>query len=260
MFFINFATINGVKISAVIISFNEESNISDAIASVNWADEVLVVDSHSTDHTRDLAADAGARVVVRRWEGFASQKQFAVDQAGHDWIFSLDADERVSPELADEICALKDDDADGYRVPRLSFYMGRAIRHGGWYPDRQLRLFDRRKGKWKDVKVHESFVIDDRANVLDIKNDIVHFSVKNASHHHRMIGERYAPLAAEQMFADGKSTSPVKIAIAGPAAFMRTYVLKLGFLDGLPGLAIASFAAHHAFLKNLLLWEMQTER
>lgn len=251
------ATIDGVKISAVIIAFNEEANIAAAIESVSWADEVIVVDSESTDQTREIAAEFGARVLARKWTGFSDQKQFAVDQARNDWILSLDADERVSIELKDEILKLDLEKADGFRIPRLSFYMGRAIRHSGWYPDRQLRLFDRTKGKWKKVRIHESVEMKSGTRLGDLNHDILHFSVNNASHHHRMIGERYAPLAAEQMFQDGRRTSLLKIASAGPAGFFRAYVLKLGVLDGLPGLAIAAFAGHHAFLKHLLLWEIQ---
>ncbi|NOT48012.1 MAG: glycosyltransferase family 2 protein [Acidobacteria bacterium] len=254
------ATIDGVKISAVIIAFNEEENIAKAVESVSWADEVVVVDSESTDRTRDIAEGLGARVLIRKWTGFSDQKQFAVDQAANDWIFSLDADERVSPELKDEILRLDLEQADGFRIPRLSFYMGRAIRHSGWYPDRQLRFFNRTKGRWKKVHIHESVEMKSGTRLSQLENDIHHFSVNNASHHHRMIGERYAPLAAEQMFENGKRTSSFKIAIAGPAAFFRAYFLKLGFMDGLPGFSIASFAAHHAFLKHLLLWEKQTRK
>ncbi len=248
-----------MKISAVLISHNEEKNIADAIKSVDFADEVLVVDSESTDSTRDIASSLGARVITRSWPGFAAQKQFATDSAEHNWILSLDADERVSPELREEIQNLKNHatKADGYRIPRLSYYMGRPIRHGGWYPDRQLRLFDRSKGRWKEVRIHESFQMHDGAKVSELSSDIFHYSVENAAHHHRMIGERYAPLAAEQMFLEKRKTSPLKIAAAGPVAFIQTYLLKLGFFDGLPGFVIATFAAHHAFLKNLLLWEMQ---
>lgn len=246
-----------MKISAVIISFNEEANIADAIESVAWADEVIVVDSESTDRTREVAESLGAKVVVRAWTGFSEQKQFAVDQAGNDWVLSLDADERVLTALEHEIQGLDLSEADGFRIPRLTYYMGCQIRHSGWYPDRQLRLFNRTRGRWKKVHIHESVEMEVGARIKDLKNDIIHFSVKDASHHHQMIGERYAPLAAEQMFAAGKRTTPLKIATAGPSAFIRAYFLKLGFLDGLPGFAIASFAAHHAFLKNLLLWEKQ---
>lgn len=250
-----------MNISAVIITQNEENNIADAIASVLWADEILVVDSESTDRTVEIAEAAGARVIGREWPGFSAQKQFAVDSASNDWIFSLDADERVSQGLKDEILALKsqpeNDLADGYRIARLSYYMGRPIRHGGWYPDWQLRLFNRKKGLWKDVLIHESVEMNPGSTTARLKNDILHYSVENAAHHHRMIGERYAPLAAEQMFERGRRTSPFKIAAAGPAAFFQAYVLKAGFLDGFPGFCIARFAAHHAFLKHLLLWEMQ---
>lgn len=248
-------------ISAVIISYNEEKNIGDAIRSVEWADEILVVDSESIDETRSIASGLGAKVVVQKWLGFSAQKQFAVDSASNDLILSLDADERVSPGLREEIINLPDDSgplADGYRIPRRSIYMDRPIRHGGWYPDRQLRLFDRRKGRWKNVRIHESVSMDEGSAIAELKGDILHYSVENAAHHHRMIGERYAPLGAEQMFADGKRTSPLKIAAAAPAAFLRSYVLKLGFLDGLPGFVIAKFAAHHAFLKHLRLWETQS--
>ena len=134
--------------------------------------------------------------------------------------------------------------------------MGRPIRHGGWYPDRQLRLFNRTKGRWNDRRIHESFVIDSNEPVELLKSDLLHFSVESAAHHHKMIGDRYAPLAARQMFESGRDTTPLKIAVAGPAAFLRSYILQLGLLDGLPGFAIASFAGHHAFLKHLLLWEL----
>ena len=147
-----------MKISAVIIAFNEERNIADAVRSVEWADEIIVVDSESTDSTREIAASLGARVVVNKWPGFSDQKQFAVDQASNDWILSLDADERISDDLRLEIDGIRNDapSADGYRIPRLSYYMERPIRHGGWYPDLQLRLFDRTKGRWNGAVIHES--------------------------------------------------------------------------------------------------------
>lgn len=250
-----------MNISAVIIAGNEEQKIADAIRSVDWVDEVLVIDSESTDRTREIAEDMGAYVVTRRWAGFSAQKQFGVDAASFDWILSLDADERVSPELRDEILNVRNIPlslrADGYKIPRLSFYMGRAILHCGWYPDWQLRLFDRRKGRWKDVLVHESFRMTSDAKIEKLKCNILHYSSEGAQHHHDMIGKRYAPLAARQMFADGVRTTPMQIATAGPVAFFSAYFLKLGFLDGLPGFCISRFAAQHAFLKQLCLWEMQ---
>jgi glycosyltransferase involved in cell wall biosynthesis len=250
-----------VKISAVLITFNEEKNIRQAIESAGWADEILIVDSESGDRTREIAESLGAKVIVQKWLGFAKQKQFAVDSAANDWIFSLDADERVSGELREEILRLKNSapSADGYKISRLSFYMNRPIRHGGWYPDWQMRFFNRQKGVWKDVLIHESVEMSDGARVEKLKGDILHYSVENAAQHHRMIGERYAPLAAQKMFEDGKRTSQAKIFFAGFVAFIQTYFLKLGFLDGFAGFCIARFAAHHAFMKHLLLWELQSQ-
>jgi glycosyltransferase involved in cell wall biosynthesis len=250
-----------LKISATIITFNEAENIRAACESLAWADEIIVVDSESTDATREIAAECGARVIVRAWSGFAAQKQFAAEQAAHEWVFSLDADERVSAPLRASIeDLLYTPDAqlsDGYRVARRSFYMGRWIRGGGWYPDAQLRLYRRARGRWAGAYIHESVKMDEGARVSTLTGDLLHYSVRDAAHHHRMIGERYAPLAARQAFEQGRRTTPFKIAVASPSAFLRSYILKAGFRDGLAGLAIARFAAHHAFLKNLMLWELQ---
>lgn len=250
-----------MKISACIIAFNEEKNIAAAIESVRWADEILVVDSESVDATCEIARKSGAKVLTQTWVGFSKQKQFAVDNAKYNWILSLDADERISGKLETEILLLKNlpenDLADGYKLPRLSVYMNREIRHGGWYPDWQLRFFNRRKGFWKKVLIHESVQMAENAKVEKLAGDILHFSIENAAHHHKMIGERYAPLAARQMFERGRRTTPIKIMTAGFTTFFQTYILKLGFLDGLAGFCIARFAAHHAFMKHLLLFEMQ---
>ena len=249
-----------MKISATIITFNEEANIKAACESLAWADEIVVVDSNSTDATRQIAEACGARVLVNPWPGFGAQKQFAVDQAIHDWIFSLDADERVSDELRGSLAALrqKSDLADGYLIARRTFYQQRWIRGGGWYPDRQLRLFNRTKGHWKQRHIHESVEMNAGARVSELQGDLLHYTSPDAAHHHRMIGERYAPLAAQQMFEDGRRTSVLAVASAGPAAFVRSFILKGGFRDGFAGFTIASFAAHHAFLKHLMLWERQT--
>ncbi|MDX6693998.1 MAG: hypothetical protein QOF02_1601 [Blastocatellia bacterium] len=250
-----------MKITAAIITFNEAENIRAACESVSWADEVLVVDSESTDATRSIAVACGARVIERAWPGFAAQKQFAVDEASHDWVFSLDADERVSPPLRaaieDLLFSSEAPRADGYRVARRSFYMNRWIRGGGWYPDYQLRLFNRGRGRWKGAYIHESFKMNEGARVEILKGDLLHYSVRGVAEHHRMIGERYAPLAARQMYEQGRRTSILKIATAAPVTFTRSFILKGGFRDGLAGYSIAKFAAHHAFLKHLLLWEMQ---
>lgn len=252
-----------MKISATIITLNEAENIQAACASVAWADEIVVIDSGSTDDTREIAEASGARVLVNEWPGFAAQKQFAVDAAQHDWIFSLDADERVSEELRAAIAAFKavpeSELADGYRISRRSFYLGRWIKGGGWYPDWQLRLFRKNSANWGNAVIHESVQMDTGSRVEHLAGDILHYSVRDAAHHHRMIGERYAPLAARQMLERGKRTSSVKIATAAPLAFFRSFILKAGFRDGVPGLSIARFSAHHAFLKHLMLWELQNK-
>lgn len=248
-----------MRISATIITFNEESNIKAACESVAWADEIVVVDSNSTDATRELAAASGARVITNTWPGFGAQKQFAVEQAQHEWIFSLDADERVSDELKRSIEALRKQTqlADGYEIPRRTYYQQRWIRGGGWYPDRQLRLFKKSHGHWKQRHIHESVAMNPDSRVEKLNGDLLHYTSPDAAHHHRMIGERYAPLAAQQMFEEGRRTSTLRVASAGPAAFIRSLILKGGLRDGFAGFTIASFAAHHAFLKHLMLWEKQ---
>jgi (heptosyl)LPS beta-1,4-glucosyltransferase len=257
----NLKTKSAMKITATIITLNEAENIRDAIESVKWADEIVVVDSESTDATREIAGQAGARVIVNSWPGFAKQRQFANDVASHDWIFSLDADERVSPELKSSIDALLASDeshlSQGYRVARRAFYMGRWIRGGGWYPDYQMRLFDRRHGHWGNRIIHESVVMKPEARVETLRGDLLHFTVSSPKHHRRMIEERYAPLGAQQMYRDGKRTSRMQMALAGPLAFLRSFVLKGGFRDGNAGLTIAKLAAYHASLKHSILCELQ---
>ena len=252
-----------MKITATIITLNEADNIREACAAVAWADEILIVDSESTDYTRQIAEDSGARVITNPWPGFSKQKQYAVDAASHDWIFSLDADERISPELRASIGDVRKQDesrlADGYRIARRAFYMNRWIRGGGWYPDYQLRFFNRTRGHWGDRVIHESVVMNEGTRVENLPGDLLHYSMRDPSHHRQMVEERYAPLGAEQMYRDGKRTSRLQRAVAGPAAFIRSYVLKGGFRDGSAGFTIARLAAHHAALKHSILYELQNE-
>ena len=253
-----------MKITAAIITFNEAENIQAACESIAWADEVLVVDSESTDDTREIAARCGARVIVNAWPGFSAQKQFATDAAAHDWIFSLDADERVSPELQSSIAALRSASdeslADGYRVARRAFYLGRWIRGGGWYPDRQLRLFKRTLGHWRERLIHESVAMNQGARVETLKGDLLHYTIRDPAEHQQMIETRYAPLGAQQMLRDGRRTSTFQIKVAGPAAFVRSFVLKGGWRDGRAGLTIARFAARHAALKHRILFQLQSQQ
>ena len=248
-----------MKISATIITLNEETNIAAAIESVRWADEIVVVDSGSSDRTLGIAESLGAKVLLNEWPGFSAQKQFAVDHAENDWIFSLDADERATEELADEIANIRSAGvtADGYRVARLSFYGSKPIKHGGWYPDLQLRFFDRRKGRWNGAVVHESVAMAHGSRVGRLNGDILHYTIENPAEHERMIKERYAPLGAQKMYAEGRRTSAVNAALAGAFAFVRGYLLKAGFLDGKAGFHIAYFGAWNTFLKHKLLREIQ---
>jgi glycosyltransferase involved in cell wall biosynthesis len=253
-----------MKITATIITLNEAEHIRAACDSVAWADEIVVVDSESTDTTREIAEQCGARVIVNPWPGFSAQKQFAVDSASHDWVFSLDADERVSRELEQSILALRGKDesilADGYRVARRAFYLGRWIRGGGWYPDYQLRFFNRTRGHWRERLIHESFLMNEGTRVSILAGDLLHYSMRDASHHRQMIEDRYAPLGARQMLRDGKRTSTLRAAVAGPAAFVRSFLLKGGFRDGRAGLTIANFAWLHASLKHAILSDLQNQK
>lgn len=250
-----------MNISATIITLNEEKNIRAACESVSWADEIVVVDSGSTDSTRQIATECGARVIENGWPGFAEQKQFAAEHTRQDWIFSLDADERVSDELTASVAALrgKPDEqlADGYLIARRALYMGRWIRGGGWYPDRQLRLYRKGRGRWEGPYVHESVRMQTGSRVETLPGDLLHYPVDTPAEHAKMIRERYAPLGARKMFEAGRRTSALEIACIGPATFIRNFILKGGFRDGHAGFTIARLAAHHARLKYSLLRELQ---
>lgn len=248
-----------MKISAVIIAKNEAAKIRDAISSLAFADEILLIDSESTDETVAVAESMGARVIIHPWMGFSKQKQLGVDSATNDWILSIDADERVSPELRHELENFKENPEEqpvAFSIPRLSFYLGRPILHCGWYPDRQIRFFNRNHARWNGRTIHESIEADGKIGKLS--GNIFHYSVDDSSHHHRMIGERYAPMSALASYEAGKKGSLLKILTAPVAAFIRNYFLKAGFADGLSGFAICWFSAHHAFLKNLILWELSS--
>jgi len=249
-----------MKITATVITRNEEHNIADALESLSWADEIIVVDSQSTDRTVEIARRFTDRVFVRPWPGYSAQKNFAAEQASNDWIFSLDADERVSPELTKRILDLKshvEPEPAGFEMPRRTFYLGRWIKHSGWWPDHKVRLYDRRHARWRGDFVHEALDVKGLVKTLDGK--LLHYTVRDASEHHLRM-DRYTTLAAEELFTRGKRASIGSLLVSPMVVFLRSYVFKLGFLDGIPGLAIARFAAHYEFLKNLKLWEMRPQR
>lgn len=239
------------KLTVTVITRNESANIDAALASVAWADEIVVIDAESTDGTADMARRRGARVEVRAWPGYSAQKNDAASMASHDWILSLDADERVTPQLASEIRALlaTEPARRGYRIPRLTYYLGRWIRGTDWYPDYQLRLYDRRAGSWIDRRVHESVRLNgDAGEPGRLGNDLQHFAYRDISHHLATI-DRYTTLAAEQMRASGRTPGALALAFHPPFAFFRNYVLRRGFILGAPGLTVSTLNAYYVFLK-----------
>jgi glycosyltransferase involved in cell wall biosynthesis len=242
-------------VSVTIITHNESANIAAALESVSWADEIVVVDSESTDDTVAIARRYTDRVVVRPWPGYVAQKNFAAEHATHDWIFSLDADERVTPALASEITALVQGGAGagGYRMPRVTFHLGRWIRTTDWYPDYQLRLYDRRRGRWTGRHVHESVTVDGAVGRLT--NDLQHYAYRDLAHHLRTL-DRYTSLAAQQMFEDGRRASWFDVLVHPRLAFFRNYVLRSGFRDGMAGLIISVMNSYYVSLKFAKLWEL----
>ncbi len=237
-----------MKISATIITFNEQRNIARAIESLRCCDEVVVVDSGSVDRTVEIAERLGARVVEHPWEGFAQQKNVAARAASHDWIFSIDADESLSEALEAEIWQLKKAGPryDAYTMPRLAQYLGRWILHSGWYPDRKVRLYHRDKARWVGSYVHERVEVD--GTIGHLKANLLHFTCDSLSQHLETMN-RYTTLAAEQLVAEGVPIGWRQLLLDPPWTFFQTYFLKRGFLDGTEGLAIAYMAALYNFVK-----------
>jgi glycosyltransferase involved in cell wall biosynthesis len=244
------------KVSVTIITLNEADHIADAIASVAWADEIIVVDSGSSDETVAIARQSGARVEHRAWSGWSDQKNHAAALATHDWILSLDADERVTPALAAEIRALlrSDPPLHGYRIPRVAFYLGRWIRTTDFYPDYQTRLYDRRAATWRSMRVHESVRVDGQVGVL--RHEIEHYSFRDIGDQLERL-HKYSALAALQMHEDGRRAGVFDLLVHPPAAFLRNYLLRRGFLDGTAGLVISLLNAYGVFLKFVRLWELR---
>jgi glycosyltransferase involved in cell wall biosynthesis len=245
-----------LRVTATIIALNEAEHIAAAIDSVSWADEIVVVDSGSTDGTIDIARARGARVSARAWTGYVDQKNHAASLASHDWIVSLDADERVTPELAAEIQTLLQSEPArrGYRVPRVTFHLGRWIRTTDFYPDYQARLYDRRAGRWRGDLVHESVLVDGGVGYL--RGELQHYSFRDLADHVARINH-YSTLAARQLHASGRRATTLDIVVHPVAAFLRNYLLRRGFLDGSAGLLISTVNAYSVFLKFAKLWELE---
>ncbi len=246
-------------LSVTIVTLNEEAHIAAAIESVRWADEVIVVDSGSTDRTRDIARAHGARVETRGWTGWVDQKNFAAGLASHDWILSLDADERVSAPLAEEIRSLltSDPPRHGYRLARTTWHLGDWVRTTDFYPDYQTRLYDRHAARWQGEYVHESVKVDGGPG--ELRHELEHYSYRDLADHLERIN-RYSTLSAEKMFAAGRRSGALQLVVHPPAAFLRNYILRRGFLDGTRGLVLSMVNAWSVALKFAKLWELQRGR
>lgn len=237
-----------MKITATIITLNEERNIARAIESLRCVDEILVVDSGSVDRTVELAANLGARVIEANWRGYSAQKNWAAEQASHDWILSLDADEALSEALEAEIWNLKKTGPryDAYTMPRLACYLGRWILHSGWHPDRKLRLYHRSKALWVGDFVHENVQVSGRIGRLE--SNILHFTCESLSEHLKTL-DRYTTLAAQELAARQIKVPMSRLILDPPWTFLRSYFFQRGFQDGLEGLIIAYMAAFYTLLK-----------
>jgi glycosyltransferase involved in cell wall biosynthesis len=242
-----------LPLSVVVITLNAAAQLPDCLASVAFADEVVVVDSGSSDDTTQVAARYGARVIVKEWLGFGRQKQFAVEQAAHDWVLCLDADERVSPELAASLVhTLNAPAAPVYRMARCNRFLGRWLRHGEGYPDWSVRLFDRRRARWSDDPVHEKVL---GAPIGTLDGDLLHESAQDLSGYLEK-QNRYTTLAAEELHRRGRSAGIAELAFSPLARFVKFYLLRLGFLDGMPGLVHISIGCMNSFMKYAKLVDL----
>ena len=242
-----------------MITKNEEANLARCLASVRpVVREIVVVDSGSTDRTLEIARGFADRVLTQPWLGFGPQKQFAVDRAGESWVLSIDADERVTPELAQAIrAAIESGNADGYEIPRRSSFCGRMMRHSGWFPDRVLRLFRRGKGHFTDDVVHERVVCD--GPVARLREPILHYPVTRLEDAIRRI-DQYSTLGAEKLAASDRKISAFSGLTHGVGTFLRVYLLKLGFLDGAAGFMLAVANAEGAYYRYQKAWLARQRR
>ncbi len=246
------------QLSGVIITFNEAEKVRGALESLrSVCDEIVVVDSFSRDATPEICRRYADRFVQREWSGYKLQKRFATDLAAYDWILSLDADERLSSPLTREIGVWKERTGtgyDGYRIPRLSFFLGRWIRHGLWYPDYQMRLFRRSKGSWVGGRVHESFQVEGPVSVL--QNPIYHFSYACLDEYLRQL-VYFSRLAALDLQERGIRPRASGLLLSPLLVFMKSWIFKRGFLDGTQGLIVSALAAVSTFFKHAYLWEQR---
>ncbi len=244
------------RLSVTVITKNEAADIDAALASVGWADEIVVVDSRSSDETVTIARRHTDRIVVRDWPGYIEQKNYAASIASHDWILSLDADERVTPALADEIkrTVAGEPRAAAFRIPRVTWHLGRWVRTTDWYPDYQTRLYDRRAAQWTGKYVHEAVTV--RGETGQLRGALHPYAYRDVADHLETI-DRYTTYAARQMHEDGRRAGVLQIVGHPPLAFLRNYVARGGIRDGVPGLIISALNSYYVFLKFAKLWELQ---
>jgi len=238
------------ELSVVIITRDEEKNIARCIKSVApLASEVVVVDSHSQDNTQQICLSLGARVITHDFEGFGKQKQFADAQAKYEWILSLDADEELSTELRDSIGnIISNPQADAYSMNRLTNFCGKWIKHGGWYPDKKVRLYKKSIAKWNDYPVHELLNVNKNAAVMHLRGNLLHYSINTINHHIKQIN-RYSEIAAGNLVEKGRRTTCFHLALKPVFRFVKIYFLKAGFLDGYFGFVIARNSAFSVYLR-----------
>ena len=249
-----------MSLSVILITKNEEANLKDCLESVSFADEIIVVDSQSSDKTQEIARSFGAKLeITSDWPGFGPQKNRALNLATQDWVLSIDADERVTPELKQEILTAiaSPNVADCYAIPRSSWYCGRFMKHSGWYPDYVDRLFKRGSAKFSDHLVHERLLPTGSSGKLN--NHFLHYSYRDFSQVLKKV-DVYSSAAAQQAFKQGKKGGLGEALVHGFWAFFRTYVLRRGFLDGKHGLALAISNAATSYYKYLKLWQLQNKK
>lgn len=249
------------QLSAVIITYNEELNIRRCLESLaGLADEILVVDSGSLDGTVEICKSMGAVVIYQPFLGYIEQKNFATSKATYDWVLSLDADEALTPELKSAIQSIMaHPDADGYTMNRLTNYCGEWVHHGGWYPDTKLRLYNRQKGEWTGINPHDRYRLKLGSTMKHLQGDLLHYSFNTMTDHLRQM-DRFSTIGALAMFNLGKRSSLAKLLYKPTARFIKIYLLKAGFLDGLTGFTIAINSAHAVYLKYLRLYYLQNDR
>lgn len=246
------------KISVVIITYNEEKNIARCIESVkDIADEILVIDSFSTDKTKEISTRYEVRFFEHPFEGYMQQKLWATNQATYDIILSLDADEVISPELKSSLLAVKENfEADGYTFNRLTNYLGKWIKHCGWYPDTKLRLWNRKKGNWTGINLHEHVQLAPDAHVKHLHGDLLHYSYYSIAQHINQFN-KFTDIGAQEAFIKNKKASLGIALLKSCWKFMRDYFLKLGFLDGYYGFLICKISAFATFAKYIKLKELK---